>query len=240
MLIAVAALLAAAGTCLWRGRSATARVLPPGQSGVIRLALRAQARLTARRRARRREREAVAVIRALAAELRSGAPEAAAFAAAASTVGSSGVGVAGMPIGGLRPLLVPAAAAVARGASLPAELERVAVAPGAGRLLPVAAAWSVAARYGSPMTGLLDRLADAYDDEDAVRADLAASVAGSRASMLLLAALPLGGLMLGAAVGAHPLAWLLGRPAGWLVCIAAAALDVAGMVWTRWLLRGRP
>jgi tight adherence protein B len=90
------------------------------------------------------------------------------------------------------------------------------------------------------MTGVLDRLADAYDDEDAVRADLAASVAGSQASMLLLAALPLAGLALGTAIGARPWGWLFGRPVGWLVCLAAAVLDGAGLVWTRWLLRSRP
>ena len=180
----------------------------------------------------RRGRDAVALLRALAAELRSGAPEVAAFGAAAS-----GAAVAG---GSLAPWLIPAAAAVARGASLPAELRRVAAVPGAQRLGPVAAAWTVAARYGSPMTGVLDRLADAYDDEDAVRADLAASVAGSQASMVLLAALPLAGLALGTAIGAHPWAWLFGRPVGWAVCLAAAALDAAGLVWTRWLLRSRP
>jgi tight adherence protein B len=129
---------------------------------------------------------------------------------------------------------------VARGASLPAELRRIAAEPGAGRLVSVAAVWTVAERHGSSMSGLLERLADAYDDEDAVRADLAASVAGARASMLLLAALPLGGVMLGTAVGGHPWTWLLGRPLGWMACVAAAALDAAGVVWTRWLLRERP
>jgi len=190
-------------------------------------------------------------VRALAGELRSGAPEAAALAAAAgasassaaaSGVGAPGAAAPGAPRAGasLVPLLAPAVAAVARGAALPAELHRVGAAPGAGRLLPVAAAWTVATRHGAPMTGLLDRLADAYDDEDAVRADLAASVAGSRASMLLLAGLPFAGLLLGAAVGAHPWRWLFGRPVGWAVCAVAAGFDVAGLVWTRWLLRDRP
>ncbi|MDQ1685615.1 MAG: tight adherence protein [Frankiaceae bacterium] len=234
MLSAFAALLAAAGIGLWRGPSATARVAPPRAPLLIRVAALAQARLTKRRSLRRREREAVALVRALAGELRSGAPEPAAFAAAAG--GASG----SIAAGSLAAVLAPAVAAVARGASLPAELQRVAAMPGAGRLLPVAAAWTVASRHGSPMSGLLDRLAAAYDDEDAVRADLAASVAGSRASMLLLAALPLGGLALGGAIGAHPWRWLFGGPPGWAACVLAAALDAAGLAWTRWLLRGRP
>lgn len=229
---ALAAVLAAAGVWVWRGASATARVTPPGPSAVAQRLAGARVRLTRNRGVRRRERETVALMRALAAELRSGAPEAAAFASAASSATATA--------GSLAALLASAAAAVARGGSPPAELARIARAPGAGRLLPVAAAWDVATRHGSSMAGLLDRLADAYDDEDAVRADLAASVAGSRASMLLLAGLPVAGLGLGAAIGAHPWAWLLGGPAGWAVCIVAAGLDATGLAWTRWLLRGRP
>jgi tight adherence protein B len=231
MVSVLASLLAAVGIWLWRGASATARVASPGPSAAVRRAALVRARLTSGRGVRRRERETVALLRALAGELRSGAPEAAAFAAAAA--GSGAIA------GSLTSLLAPAAAAVARGASLPAELRRVAATTGAARLLPVAAAWDVATRHGSSMAGLLDRLADAYDDEDAVRADLAASVAGSRASMLLLAGLPAAGLALGAAVGAHPWAWLFGRPARWAVCAVAVALDATGLMWTRWLLRGR-
>jgi len=232
MLSALAALLGGLAVGLWRGDSATARVVPPAEPALARAIRRLHARMTRRRRFRRRERESVALVRALAAELRSGAPESAAFAAAASSTATAG--------GSLAPVLAPAVAAVARGAALATELGRVAGEPGAGRLAPVAAAWAVASRHGSPMTGLLDRLADAYDDEDTVRADLAASVAGSRASMVLLAGLPFAGLALGAAVGAHPWAWLLGGPVGWLVCVLATAFDVAGVAWTRWLLRGRP
>jgi tight adherence protein B len=229
-MLTLTALLSALGLWLWHGASATSRVEPPSQPAIAALARRLHDCATRRRRARRREGETVALMRALAAELRSGAPEAAAFAAAASS--------ATEPVGSLAALLGPAAAAVARGASLSAELRRVAATPGAHRLLPVAGAWAVASQHGSAMTRVLDRLADAYDDEDAVRADLAASVAGSRASMLLLAGLPLAGLALGAAVGAHPWAWLLGGPTGWLVCLVAAGLEVVGVVWARWLLRG--
>ena len=231
MLSVVAALLVAAGVCLWPRATAAARVSPPRRSPMWRWAVAAQARLTRHRHAQRRERETVAVARALAAELRAGAAEASALAAVATSLAASGASLA--------PVLVPAAAAVARGATVPAELLRVAGEPGARRLAPVAAAWTVATRHGSPMTALLDRLADAYDEEDAARADLAASVAGTRASMLLLAALPLAGLMLGASLGAHPWSWLLGRPAGWMVCVLAAALDAAGLAWTRRLLSAR-
>ena len=238
MLSPLAALLAAVGVWLWRSSSATAtaRISPPDRPTIVDGTRRVRARLTRGRSVRRRERDTVALVRALAGELRSGAPEAAALASAA---GVNAPGATPM-VGSLAGLLAPAATAVARGASLPVELRRVAAAPGAGRLLPVAAAWTVATRHGAPMTGLLDRLADAYDDEDAVRADLAASVAGTRASMLLLAGLPFAGLLLGAAVGAHPWRWLFGRSIGWAVCAVAAGFDAAGLVWTRWLLRGRP
>lgn len=226
----LAAMFAAAALGLSRRRSASGRLRRPGEPALPRLVAAARARLTRRAAVARRKRDAVAVVRALAAELRAGAPEPAALAAATATAAG----------GGLGSLLRPAAAATARGAPVAAELRRVGAAPGAARLIPVAAAWTVAARHGCSMTGLLDRLADAYDDEDADRADLAASVAGARASMLLLAGLPLAGIALGAAIGGHPWTWLLGAPAGWVVCLLAAVLDGVGVVWTRWLLRPRP
>jgi tight adherence protein B len=244
VLTVLAVVLASVAIWSWPASSATARVVPRSGPASARLATSVHSRLTSRREVRRREREAVALVRALAAELRSGAPESAALTAASEAVArsasSNGSPRARSPAAALSAVLAPAAAAVARGASLPAELGRLATQPGAGRLLPVAAVWTAAERHGAPVTALLDRLADAYDDEDAVRTELTASVAGSRASMLVLAALPAGGVLLGAAVGGHPWTWLFGRPLGWATCVVAAGLDAAGVGWTRWLLRERP
>ncbi|MDQ1747703.1 MAG: hypothetical protein QOD07_1966, partial [Frankiaceae bacterium] len=128
-----AAVAAAVAAYQWRRASATRRVVPPGPAVLALLGRSAYALATRRRTVRRRGRETVVLVRALAAELRAGAPEATAFAAATSVASVSG--------GSLRPWLVSATAAVTRGGLLPAELRRVAEVRGAERLLPVAAAW---------------------------------------------------------------------------------------------------
>jgi tight adherence protein B len=41
------------------------------------------------------------------------------------------------------------------------------------------------------------------------------------------------GVLLGAAMQAHPLDVLLGTPSGRLLCLVGVALDAAGLLWTR-------
>jgi tight adherence protein B len=62
------------------------------------------------------------------------------------------------------------------------------------------------------------------------------AVAGARASAALLAGLPVLGLLLGAAMGARPVAFLSGSGAGRLVCCVGVLLDAAGVVWTQRLV----
>ena len=55
--------------------------------------------------------------------------------------------------------------------------------------------------------------------------------------MRVLAALPLVGLGLGTALGAHPLSWLLGTPWGLLALMCGTTLDIAGVLWLRRMVR---
>jgi tight adherence protein B len=59
--------------------------------------------------------------------------------------------------------------------------------------------------------------------------------------MTLLAGLPVFGIGLGEAIGAHPLRLLVYRPVGWALFGAAAILDLLGILATRaisrWALR---
>jgi len=97
-------------------------------------------------------------------------------------------------------------------------------------------AFRIAESAGVP---LADALAGVERDLRA-RADLAhavtGAVAGARASAALLAGLPVLGLLLGAAMGAHPLDFLTGSGAGRLVCCLGVLLDAAGVVWTQRLV----
>lgn len=130
-----------------------------------------------------------------------------------------------------------AAGAVAAGAAAGDELRCIADQPGCAGLRGVAAAWDVTASFGGPVADVLDRLGDVLDAERHARDALGAAMAGSRATMLLLATLPVFGLLLGQALGAHPVQMLLHRALGWLLLFAAGVLDVAGVLWTNVIIR---
>lgn len=179
----------------------------------------------ARRTSRARNTAATATVEvtlALAGELRAGRTPAESLAAVADLAGP------------LRPALDAAHLAVAVGANPAAELARAATTvAGAERLGLVAAAWAVAESAGGRVAVVLERLAEAMDSDDELRQELDAAMAGPRATMALLAGLPLLGLALGQAVGARPIDLLLHRPLGWGLLAAAAVLDALGVVVTR-------
>jgi tight adherence protein B len=84
---------------------------------------------------------------------------------------------------------------------------------------------------------VLERLSESMDADDELRRELDAAMAGPRATMVMLGGLPLLGLALGEAVGAHPLRLLLHQPLGWGLLTLAAILDTAGVIATRAIAR---
>jgi tight adherence protein B len=163
----------------------------------------------------------VEVTYALAGELRAGRTPAEALAAVAAIAGP------------LRPAFDAACAAVAMGDDAAAAIAAAATQPGAERLQYVAAAWAVAASAGGRIAVVLEGLSEAMDDDDELHRELDAALAGPRATMAMLGGLPLLGLGLGQAVGAHPLHLLLHRPLGWALLAAATVLDAIGIAVTR-------
>jgi tight adherence protein B len=166
---------------------------------------------------------------ALAGELRAGRTPSEALRAAAATAG---------PLGGA---LLAAADSVAVGGSAAVELDAAAQLPGAARLRSVAAAWRVTESAGGRVALVLERLGEAMDREDQLQREMAAALAAPRATMVLLAGLPLVGLAMGQAIGAHPFHLLFYRPLGWALLVGATVLDAAGIVVSRrisqWALR---
>jgi tight adherence protein B len=220
---AVFAVAVAAGALLVAAQVPLPLVALAGGVAVVAWRLRRAARAV-----RAREQCAAATVEvtfALVAELRAGRTPVQALAAVADFAGP------------LRPALEAARLAVAVGADTAAELARAAVLPGAQRLRYVAAAWSVADSAGGRVAIVLERLSVAMDSDDELRRELDAAMAGPRATMVLLAGLPLVGLALGQAVGASPLHLLLHRPLGWGLLTAAAVLDGLGVVATRAIAR---
>jgi tight adherence protein B len=166
----------------------------------------------------------VDVCRATAAELRAGRPLADAFVGAAR---------AGPPQ--LTTLLQPAITVGRRGdiADLANAVALVATNPGCAGLRRVAACWRVAAASGAALAPAIDRVADALQDEIDLGRDVTSTLAGPRATAHLLAGLPIIGLLLGTAIGAHPIGFLLGSGPGLGCLLVAVALDGAGLAWAR-------
>mgnify|MGYP001557577676 CR=1 FL=1 len=216
--ISVTALFLLAGT------AATAAVVAAvAIGGAIALRVRGHQRARAIRLA------VYEMCRAIAAELRAGSTPASAFRAAAA--------MAPQP---LFAAVHPVASEAANGdpAELADAIAAAATGPPYHGLRTLAACWRVVVASGAMIGPAIDRVADALHDEIDLDRELDTSLAASRATVRLLAALPLVGLALGMAIGAQPLAFLLGSPAGWACLLLAALFDGAGVWWVRHITRG--
>jgi tight adherence protein B len=107
---------------------------------------------------------------------------------------------------------------------------------GAG-LRRLAACWQVSERSGSALVTSVSRLAETLRDEEQVRREVAAQLAGPRATAVLLALLPVFGLAMGNALGADPLAVLVGTPLGQGCLVLGLLLEAAGLLWTARITR---
>lgn len=172
-----------------------------------------------RRQALARHAQLLAALRVLIAELEAGGRAAAALIAAADAA--------------------PAHAATFRSAAATArtggDADRVLAADPDTELL--GHAWRLGEQAGAPPAAVLTRVAADLGAADEQRRAVAVALAGPRSSAALLTGLPLLGLALGLAMGARPLAFLAGAPAGRAVCCAGVLLDVAGVLWMRRILR---
>lgn len=158
---------------------------------------------------------------ALSSELRAGRPIAAAVQSAA---------VSGGP---LEPSLAGLAASIGRGADFADELEALAKRRGHERLSSIAAAWRATSPLGASVSGLLERLAEAYEHDDTADDELTAALAGPRSTVVMLMCLPFFGVALGQSIGARPAQLLWHRPLGWALDGGALILDFAGLMWWR-------
>lgn len=133
-------------------------------------------------------------------------------------------------------LLAAAATTSRMGGDVPQALRRI---DGAGPLLyALAALWQVGEMSGAGLAAALDRLVDAARESTRIRQEVASQLAGPRATMRVLALLPLVGVGMGVLMGANPLAFLFGSVWGWVVVVAAALLEALGVWWMRKLVAG--
>lgn len=171
------------------------------------------------RDAERRRAELAAIVAVLQNEYAAGATIGTAFTAATAVAGRFRAAIAG-------------AAALARNGH-----EVTAALRGESSLAQLAVACDLAGRSGAPLVRSLAGVhADLAADQRTCRA-VRTALAGPRSSALLLSGLPLLGLAMAAAMGAHPQRLLLHTGAGRLALIAGVALDLAGLAWTGALSR---
>lgn len=184
-------------------------------------------------------------VTALTGELRAGGtPEAALWTAVQVSSGMSetDLGVR-LPPGGSPGRIVGAAAATASlGGAVPAALRA------ASRDCPpqlrvilrhIAAGWQVSESSGASLGAVLDRVEDDLRARRRQARQVEAQLAGPRATGAMLAWLPGFGLLLGTAMGAHPVTMLVHTGAGQLALLAGVGLDALGVLWTSRLLRVR-
>ncbi|MEU9188255.1 type II secretion system F family protein [Streptomyces sp. NPDC048484] len=190
---------------------------------LVRRARRAGA---ARRAGERRAAAVIALCGALAGEIRAGRQPGEALLGAARDSGG---------LGGARTVVL---AAARFGGDVPAALTEAARRPGAEGLLGLAACWRVAVDRGAGLAAGLDRLEGALRAERDQRADLRAQLAGARSTAVLLAGLPVLGLVLGTALGADPLHVVLHTGAGLGCLLVGGVLESVGLWWALRIVRG--
>ncbi|MFJ6987450.1 MULTISPECIES: type II secretion system F family protein [unclassified Streptomyces] len=206
-----------------------------GVAGVPLLSRMRRAR-SQRRAAERRADEVIALCAALAGEVRAGRQPGEALRLAARQ--SGGLGAAGLGAAGLGAAQASVLAAARFGGDVPDALAAAARRPGADGLLGLAACWRVAVDQGAGLAAGLDRLEAALRAERDQRADLRAQLAGARSTAVMLAGLPVLGLLLGTALGADPLHVLLHSGVGLGCLVVGGVLEGLGMWWAARIVRG--
>ncbi len=158
---------------------------------------------------------------ALAAELRSGRSLAAATDAAAAACGDVECG---------RSL----AQAIRAPGAAPPSTGRSDVADALQR---ISAAVMLSTRTGCSLAGVLGAVEDDLRARRRHGAELRTATAGPGASAMVLAGLPVLGLAMGSGVGADPWRVLTTTGTGQVLLVAGVALELAGLAWSRRLIR---
>lgn len=90
---------------------------------------------------------------------------------------------------------------------------------------------------GAPLSRLCRKAADSLEDSAALDAAVRTAAAGPRLTQFILAALPLGGLGMGALMGAQPLAVLFGSTLGWGCLLFGLGCLLLGWRWSARMIR---
>lgn len=100
----------------------------------------------------------------------------------------------------------------------------------------VSSAWQLSEAHGVPLSDLAAGMRADAVGRHAHRSSVNASLAGPRATMMILAALPLLGIGMGQALGAAPLGFLFGGGLGGWVLVAGTVAACTGILWSQQIL----
>ncbi|WP_041628368.1 type II secretion system F family protein [Corynebacterium efficiens] len=98
--------------------------------------------------------------------------------------------------------------------------------------------WEVSERHGIPLVRLLDQLKHRLEAQERHRQASAAQLQGPQATAVILALLPLAGVLMGTAMGADPIGFLTGGGVGGILLITGVLLSAAGFILTEKILEG--
>ncbi|WP_433612367.1 type II secretion system F family protein [Dactylosporangium sp. CA-139114] len=116
----------------------------------------------------------------------------------------------------------------------PVRSDRPAVEVARARL---SAAYRLSESLGVPLVELLERVEADLRSGQALRADMAAQLAGAQTSTAVLLPLPVLGLWVGASVGVDPVRQLLHTRLGAACAVTAVGLQWLGLLWTSRMVR---
>lgn len=175
--------------------------------------------LTLRRRrdraASRRRDQVTESVEAMLGELRAGQPPGRALERAAQPW----------------PDLAAAAAAHRLGADVPSRLRDAAMLPGARAAEQVAAAWELCGASGVSLADALEQVLVTARAEHEVASAVTAELGSARATVRLLAVLPVLVLSMGTGVGADPWRFLVSTPSGQMCLWLGVTLMSVGVMW---------
>jgi tight adherence protein B len=102
----------------------------------------------------------------------------------------------------------------------------------AAALTRMSTAWQLAQRHGLPLADVLDAVGRDLEQRARFARQVLARMAGPKASALVLVTLPVLGVALGEATGAHPLSVLTTTGVGQALLVIGVTLLCAGVAWT--------
>lgn len=195
--------------------------------GLVTMTLGARRRRHLRRNDSRREGRALAAaLEILVGELRVGAHPVRGFTiAAAEAVGAS------LSARAVSAALEAVAARARLGADVAVGLRESARQSSAPQYWSrVSVYWQLAAEHGLPMAALMQTAHKDITERQRFADRVEAALSGARATAIVLAGLPILGVLLGQLVGARPLSFLFGGGAAALA--VGSALLCAGVIWS--------